>query len=461
MTRLKVGFLLAALAFAPYSTSLHAQQSSEDDSTARIAELEAQVDKLGSDYQQLLEILKNLEADAALRRDTLPEDEFYIPRGGAGYGPSGGGPGTMVDAYSFGVGDLRRLAEKTYIGGYIDIEYANPTGSGTASREFDQHRFVPFIYSDINESIKVAAEIEVEHGHELEVEFAQMDFLINQYANLRAGIQLLPLGKFNMVHDSPLQELTYRPMVDTYIIPTTLRDAGLGMWGDVTETISYHATVTNGFRGLTTSGTNEITREKGLRNAAPYKNKIGKPFENFNNAFAYTGRLQWTPILGLETGISGLLNKYDEKADNNLKIWALDATLQGQAVPGMPDNMELLYEGAWADIQRNRFAHNSGVAGDMNGHYVQANVHFVPNFIADSIGDNGFVEDGAHFTFVTRYGMVDLDDYVRRRTTLGLNYRPNESDTVIKFDYLFNGDNGPLSGDNDDNIWAMSFASYF
>jgi hypothetical protein len=461
MPRRAATLLLPILALLLCTPNLLAQEASEDEDSQRIAELESQVEKLDADYQRLLKLIQNLEADAKLRRSTVPEDEFYIPREAAGYGASSGRPGGMADAYSFGVGDLRKLAEKTYIGGYIDIEYSNPTGSGTGSREFDQHRFVPFIYSDINESIKVAAEIEVEHGHELEVEFAQMDFLINKYANLRAGIQLLPLGKFNQVHDSPIQELTYRPMVDTYIIPTTLRDSGLGVWGELSETLSYHTTITNGFRGLQTNGTNEITQEKGLRNAAPYKDKIGKPFENFNNAFAYTGRLQWTPILGLETGISGLLNKYDEKADNQLKIWALDATVQGQAIPGMPDNMEILYEGAWADIQRDRFAHNSGVAGDMSGHYIQTNLHFVPDFIADSIGDNGFVEDGAHFTFVTRYGIVDLDDYVRRRTTLGLNYRPNESDTVVKFDYLFNRDHGPLSGDNDDNIWALSFASYF
>ena len=160
-------------------------------------------------------------------------------------------------------------------------------------------------------------------------------------------------------------------------------------------------------------------------------------------------------------GISGLVDTYDEDADNTLKIWALDATLQGQAVPLLPDNVELLYEGAWADIQRNQFARDSGVAGDMDGHYVQANVHFAPDFLTENAGDGGLIQDGSHFTYVTRYGTVDLDDYVMRRTTLGLNFRPNESETVIKLDYLMNDDSGTLSGTNDDNIWALSFASYF
>ena len=97
----------------------------------------------------------------------------------------------------------------------------------------------------------------------------------------------------------------------------------------------------------------------------------------------------------------------------------------------------------------------------MDGHYVQANVHFAPDFLTSHESDGGLIEDGAHFTFVTRYGTVDLDDYVMRRTTLGLNFRPNESDTVIKLDYLINSDNGSLSGTNDTNVWALSFASYF
>lgn len=455
MIRRSTHLLLAVLALT-FVPALHAQDAPAEDSDQRIAELEAQVDKLDSAYAELLAMFQKLEAQAERRGDVIPEDEFYIPRQAAEFQESG---------LSANFGDLytkpflTNLGQNTYIGGYIDLEYSDPSSGG--NREFDQHRFVPFIYADISDSIKVAAEVEIEHGSELEVEFAQMDFLLNRYINLRAGIQLLPLGKFNEVHDSPIQELTFRPLVDTYIIPTTLRDAGLGVWGDVTDTITYQATMTNGFRGLEKNGTNVITSEKGLRDAAPQKDKIGDPFDNFNNSFAYTGRLAWSPVLGLETGISGLINTYDESANNHLKIWAVDATLHGQAVPGMPDNMELLYEGAWADVQRDRFAHDSGVAGDMDGHYVQANVHFAPDFLTSHESDGGLIEDGAHFTFVTRYGTVDLDDYVMRRTTLGLNFRPNESDTVIKLDYLINSDNGSLSGTNDTNVWALSFASYF
>ena len=163
-------------------------------------------------------------------------------------------------------------------------------------------------------------------------------------------------------------------------------------------------------------------------------------------------------MLGVELGTSAHLDHYDEAGDNRLRIVALDATVDGAAVPFLPDNVELLYEGASADVHRDMFAKASGVAGDMTGHYVQTNVHFAPDWIR-SLVDDGFVQDGSHFTFVVRHGSVDLDDYVMRRTTLGLNFRPNESDTVFKLDYQFNSDKGARKGTNDDNAFIASVAS--
>ncbi len=438
------------------NTAAHAQQTPASNPDDRIAELEAQVGTLGSAYEELLALYKQMQAQMNQSPSGDGLDEFYIPRQAAQH-ESAGRTGNLGNVYSKPF--LSQLGDNTYIGGYIDLEFSDP--SSGASNEFDQHRLVPLIYSDISDNIKMAAEIEIEHGHELEVEFAQLDFLFSEHANVRAGIQLLPLGKLNEVHDSPIQDLTFRPLVNTYVIPSTLRDAGIGVWGNITQNLSYQTTVTNGFAGLAADGTNVITSTKGLKDARPNKDKVGGSFENIDNNLAYTGRLAWTPVLGVEAGVSGLVDTYDEHADNHLKIWALDATVHGQAVPFLPDNMELLYEGAWVDIERDAFARASGVAGDMTGHYVQSNVHFTPDFLEDCIAEGGIAEDGAHFTFVTRYGMVDLDDYVMRRTTLGLNFRPNESNSVIKLDYLMNDDHGSAKGTNDANVWALSFASYF
>ena len=54
---------------------------------------------------------------------------------------------------------------------------------------------------------------------------------MTDWLNYRGGIILSPLGKFNLVHDSPLQDLTERPMVSRFIIPTTLSESGMGFFG--------------------------------------------------------------------------------------------------------------------------------------------------------------------------------------------------------------------------------------
>jgi hypothetical protein len=353
---------------------------------------------------------------------------------------------------------LGNLGDRTYLGGYISTEARFPSGSGNNSA-FDM-LFVPFIYSDVTDRVKVAAEIEYDHGHEVEVEFAQLDYLFNRMANLRAGVQLLPLGKFNEVHDAPIQELTDRPLVDQLIIPTTLRDVGFGLWGDLSETVSYNATITNGFRGLDDAGDVAINLEEGLHDAAPHEDGIGEPYEQMNDSFAYTGRVAFKPVLGVELGGSALLDHYDESNDNQLAIYALDATVDGKAVSWLPDPVELLGEGAWENIERDDFAQASGVPDDMNGYYVQANYRFDPAWLT-AWKQDGTVDESAHFTFVTRYDRVHLDTYDRRRTTLGVNFRPNAYDTVFKLDYQFNSDSGTLEGENDNNALLFSIATYF
>ncbi|MFT7464106.1 MAG: hypothetical protein ACI9EF_002455 [Pseudohongiellaceae bacterium] len=452
--------LLSALALCLSATPGAAQSTPATASDAdRLTHLEQRLESLSSAYERLLGITLDLENQLKVANGssdmTEAGDDFFIPRQAAQFAQSGL-PGNMGNIYTKPY--LTDLGKNTYIGGYIDLEYRDSRGS--ASSEFDQHRLVPFLYSDVSERVKVAAEVELEHGSEVEVEFAQMDFLIDDGVNLRAGIQLLPLGKLNVVHDSPIQDLTDRPLLNRFIIPTTLRDAGVGVWGNINDEVSYNVVVSNGFRGLDNTGKTTIDNKTGLRNAAPQKDKIGSPFDNNNDKLAVTSRLAYRPTLGVEIGLSAHQDYYDEAANNELNIWALDATVNGAAVPFIPDNVDILFETASADVERDLFAKASGTAGDMTGHYVQSNVHFAPDFL-DGWVESGLVEDGAHFTFVSRYGKVDLDDYIMRRTTLGLNFRPNESNSVFKLDFQFNDDSGANKGTNNDDVLLFSFATYF
>ena len=56
------------------------------------------------------------------------------------------------------------LANRTYVGGYFDVEFRHAQGQ---DHEFRFHRFVPFFYADLHERIKFAAEVEIEDGSDV------------------------------------------------------------------------------------------------------------------------------------------------------------------------------------------------------------------------------------------------------------------------------------------------------
>jgi len=420
------------------------------------ADIKARMDAMAAEIAGLRAEVGDLRSRLAASGKPAGEDEYYIPRLATEFEESGQPP-MFGNVYTKPF--LSNLGERTYLGGYINVRGSSSKGS-EGDQNFDLVPFVPFIYADVSDRVKVSSEIEFDHGHEVEIEFAQMDYLFTDAFNLRAGVQLLPVGKFNEVHDAPIQDLTDRPLVDELVIPTTLRDVGIGFWGRISDSVSYQTTITNGFRGLDDAGSSAITLDEGLHDAAPHEDGIGEPFEQLNDSFAYAARVAYKPVLGVELGGSTLLDHYDQAGDNALNIYAVDASVDGKGVGFLPDPMELLGEAAWDSIERDDFAVASGVPNDFNGYYVQANWHFDPEGL-EAWKRDGVIDEGAHFTFVTRYDRVHLDTYDRRRTTFGLNFRPNPHDTVFKLDYQINSDAGELEGENDHDALVFSMATYF
>ena len=153
-------------------------------------------------------------------------------------------------------------APKTILGGYIDFTLTKCDNGSTDAQESGRpERFVPFFYSQVTDRLSVAAELEVEHGGpqgnqgdgDIKMEFATMDYRFNDAFNLRGGIILVPMGRFNLIHDSPLNDLPLRPMVSRSILPSTFAESGLGFFGTFYPTalskIDYELYVVNGFVG--------------------------------------------------------------------------------------------------------------------------------------------------------------------------------------------------------------------
>ncbi|MFQ5862087.1 MAG: hypothetical protein ACE5IC_03095 [Candidatus Brocadiales bacterium] len=371
---------------------------------------------------------------------------------------------------------LRRFGRNTYLGGYMDASYRSTESSsfredtkGRGTDRFEVLRFVPFIYSDVSDRVKVAAEIEFEHGGasdrgglttdesdkldgEVKLEFATVDFLLRDEVNFRAGIILVPLGKFNLVHDAPLQDLIDRPLVDQKIIPTTLSQAGMGFFGTFYPTelskLDYEIYATNGFG-------DEITGKDGLRGA-----RLFRYDRDNNNSPAIVARIGFSPFLGLEFGGSVYYNKYSSTGSDHFTITALDFAYQRGP-------FELVGEGAYVGIERGKDVkiNNSDVPSSMFGYYIEPRYHFMPEFI-HNLAPTIFREDST-FTLVGRWDSIDTgqrsevsDVRAQRlgRATVGLNFRYTE-DTVFKVDYQWNIEHSQENKDN--NAFLFGIATYF
>ncbi len=391
-------------------------------------------------------------------------------------------------------------APKAIVGGYMDIQFRSEqqanieNGFGGITNNFDQQRFVPFIYADITEHVKMAAEIEIEHGireeggpdRELEfgLEFAFIDYLVKEPFNLRAGILLLPIGKFNLLHDSPLNDLTDRPLVSQFVIPTTVAETGAGFYGTFYPTqlskLDYEFYFTNGPCGYETDGTPTINEESGTRGARQRKCATDDGFD-INNGKAVVGRLAFSPLLGVEVAGSGYYgNMAPNVAYNPLSIIAVDWTLERGP-------FELIGEAAWSYARNNSLAIPgntigfdpgtllTGQPGDSgagippersSGFYIQGNYHFMPEFLT-RFSPKRFGE-GSTFTAVIRYDRVNtnLDNKGGfgdlEQISFGLNYRPVE-DTVFKISYQYQPMwfNPNTQERTHGNAFVISAATYF
>lgn len=438
----------------------------DEDLRAKVAAMEKMLTELKGQLEQQAETTKELESLRDDVKGIMPGNEFYWAKKAQELEDKGLAP---AFGKQYGKPFLRRAGRNTYIGGYMDHELEfDENGNHT----FDQHRLIPFIYSDVSDRVKFATEIEFEHGGtntsggvqsrkgELKIEFATIDFLMTDWLNYRGGIILSPLGKFNLVHDSPLQDLTDRPMVSTNIIPTTLSESGMGFFGTFYPTelskLDYEIYLVNGFSAedsgsVVASGSNFIRSSRGSQQ------------DDNNRNPAIVGRLAYSPFLGLEVGLSAHTGYIDQHDSNRMTIKAVDWTYQRGA-------FELVGEYAHSSIERDgnftaTTTNSDTYNGDMWGFYAEPRYHFMPQFLKD-LAPTVFTENST-FTGVCRIGHLDINnptpgsaDTRQTRLTPGFNFRYTE-DTVFKAEYQFNWENDRTRDETSNNSLVFSVATYF
>src|SRR2546425_11711961 len=366
-----------------------------------------------------------------------------------------------------GAGNLLRT-DRITIGGYGDFQFSQSSiseradGGGTPT--FQNTRMVLGIGAVLAEkqNIFFNSEIEYEFGsREIDVEQAYVEWKARPQFAFRGGIIVPAIGKFNTYHDSYLNLTTIRPLINQFIIPTAYRDAGIGVRGRFKlphkMKLTYEVDVVNGMLGKNADG-----------EPTPFSRLLGQSSASEPGLFAFqaqhrrkavAGRIGFSPIEGLELGVSaynGRFNEFGERRQSATIVFVDGSYHRGafiingeygrsNIVGGIPrkspappvvdpSNPESI--SALAEFVAER-------SPGQDGFYLEGTYKFSPRRLAERF------DEGSYIAPVVRYEAVRLDRTIpnfylnRSRTTLGLNLAPS-STVIFKLNYLFNHTFGPV-----------------
>lgn len=204
------------------------------------------------------------------------------------------------------------------IGGYGEGFYQNiVSDKGTARDRADLLRMVLYAGYKFTDRILFNSEIEFEHastsatessgGGSVALEFATLDFLLADWANLRAGLVLVPMGFINKIHEPPYFFGVNRPEVERVLIPATWRENGAGLFGNIGSSLQYEAYVINGFNA-------EGFRASGVRGGRQNGNRA------LAEHLAFVGKLDWQATDSLLIGGSA----YYGNSGQNQTVMGID-----------------------------------------------------------------------------------------------------------------------------------------
>ncbi len=219
-------------------------------------------------------------------------------------------------------------SDDSFFGGYGELHYGDyktqAPDRGGANRAQDKaldfHRFVLFFGHKFDDNLRFFSELEVEHSlagegkpGEVELEQAYIEHQLNDQLHWKGGLFLLPIGIINETHEPPTFYGVERNRVEGDIIPATWWEGGGAATFSFADGFQADVAITG---GLQTDHT--FTIRSG-------RQKVAKASAD---ALAYTGRVKYTGIAGLELALS---LQYQEDLLQGLGIQAANN------VPAQPD----------------------------------------------------------------------------------------------------------------------------
>jgi hypothetical protein len=266
-------------------------------------------------------------------------------------------------------------------------------------------------------------------------------------ANVRAGMVLLPMGFINQIHEPPFYFGNNRPEVERQIIPSTWRDIGGGLFGEVLPNLTYTAYVVN---GLNAADFNSDGIRSGRQQGSEAKAED----------LAFVGRVDYAPdvVPGLSFGGSAYLgNSGQNQTFTNLTTKAqqnVDAFTQLYEghVQWKYRGLEFRTLGSWGHIDDAGVlsaAKGQTIGEDNYGWYSEVGYDVLPLLVKDTT---------QYLAPFFRYEQMDTiagapagfsDDETKNRKIyqFGLQYKPIPN-VVLKADYRnFTAKKGSLPDD--------------
>jgi len=349
--------------------------------------------------------------------------------------------------------DLGLAASKVYnsdtalsIGGYGEYKFKKYTNfknftSNTANdtrgkAETNVVRFVPYFGYKFNDWIVMNTEIEFEDGGARSdgtknykyaiVEFSYLDFLLDEAYNIRVGHVLVPFGNINLNHE-PIAFLTSeRPLVETFIIPSTWHTNGALLFGTYKDFDYYAGIITSPDAGNFVEGRFMQLGRQGAR--------------QFTDDFSGVARLSYKGYEGMEIGGS--------------TTYGMSSTL-AETRPGVPSSsLDLDVSLFMAEVHANYKANgwniqgaatvgslgedykqlneNGIISGSVNGQYLTVGYDVLHNVnTSHQLYAVGEVE---RLDMDADNETLNPDNYKFNEYTLGLAYFPDPK-VVIKAEY--------------------------
>ena len=321
---------------------------------------------------------------------------------------------------------LAGLFGRIAVGGYLEARAGWERQDGvTDELGIEVTRWNLLVSTRVRDRVEIFSEIEFEDGgEEATVELAQVDVRFAPAFSSRAGILLLPLGRFNLAHDAPRNEMVTRPAEAEALLGVALAQPGLGALGRIDRPtgarFTYEAYVVTGYHhGIITDSPEGTRLPAGRRN-----------FEDANASPALVGRIEWSPrhdaVLGL-SGYHGAYNVYradglpvDER--RNVAVGVVDAE-----APFGP----IRWSGEAAIVEVEAPPALVGLFAERQaGAYLMASWRFGDHWVRSM--------PGSAFTLAARVEFVDFDRDLSgdsmRALALGLNFRP-VPETVLKLGF--------------------------